>query len=73
MHNHGSIRAGLPKGPMTYGRLCGVLPFGSQLTALDLSGEQVLRIVEHSVAERAGGRFFPGQGGRYAIGYRKAR
>ena len=54
MHNNGGIRAGLPKGPITYGQLYAVLPFDNQLMALDLSGEQVLRILEHSVAERAG-------------------
>ncbi len=54
MHNNGGIRAGLPKGPITYGQLYAVLPFDNQLMALDLSGEQVLRILEHSVAEQAG-------------------
>jgi len=54
MHNNGGIRAGLPKGPITYGQLYAVLPFDNQLIALDLTGAQVLRILEHSVTERAG-------------------
>jgi 2',3'-cyclic-nucleotide 2'-phosphodiesterase (5'-nucleotidase family) len=54
MHNNGGIRASLPKGPITYGQLYAVLPFDNQLMALDLTGAQILRILEHSVAERAG-------------------
>jgi 5'-nucleotidase/UDP-sugar diphosphatase len=54
MHNSGGIRAGLPKGPVTYGQVYAVVPFDNQLIALDLTGEQALRILEHSVAGRAG-------------------
>jgi 5'-nucleotidase/UDP-sugar diphosphatase len=54
MHNSGGIRAGLPKGPVSYGQVYAVVPFDNQLIALDLTGEQVLRILEHSVAARAG-------------------
>jgi 5'-nucleotidase/UDP-sugar diphosphatase len=54
MHNNGGIRAGLSKGPVTYGQLYAVLPFDNQLMALDLTGAQVLRILEHSVADRPG-------------------
>jgi 2',3'-cyclic-nucleotide 2'-phosphodiesterase (5'-nucleotidase family) len=53
MHNNGGIRAPLPKGPITYGQLYAVLPFDNQVIALDLTGEQVLRILEHSVANRS--------------------
>jgi 2',3'-cyclic-nucleotide 2'-phosphodiesterase (5'-nucleotidase family) len=53
MHNNGGIRAALPKGPITYGQLYAVLPFDNQVVALDLTGEQVLRILEHSVANRS--------------------
>ena len=42
IHNNGGIRAGLPKGPITYGQLYAVLPFDNQLMALDLTGAQVL-------------------------------
>jgi 5'-nucleotidase/UDP-sugar diphosphatase len=54
MHNSGGIRAELPKGPVTYGQVYAVLPFDNQLIALDLTGEQVLRVLEHSIAARAG-------------------
>ena len=53
-HNNAGIRAGLPKGTITYGQLYNVLPFDNQLIAMDLSGAQILRILEHSVADRAG-------------------
>jgi 5'-nucleotidase/UDP-sugar diphosphatase len=54
MHNNGGIREALPKGPVNYGQIYAVLPFDNQLIALDLTGEQVLRILEHSVAAREG-------------------
>lgn len=54
VHNNGGIRATLPKGPITFGQIYAVLPFDNQLMAMDLSGAQILKILEHSVAERAG-------------------
>ncbi len=54
MHNNGGIRAALPKGPVSFGQLYAVLPFDNQLMALDLTGEQVLRILEHSVSGSPG-------------------
>jgi 2',3'-cyclic-nucleotide 2'-phosphodiesterase (5'-nucleotidase family) len=54
MHNNGGIRADLPKGPITFGQLYAVLPFDNQLMALELTGDQILEILEHSVAGRAG-------------------
>jgi 5'-nucleotidase/UDP-sugar diphosphatase len=53
-HNNGGIRAGLPRGPITFGQLYAVLPFDNQLMALDLTGAQILKILEHSVSDRAG-------------------
>lgn len=54
MHNNGGIRAALPQGPVTFGQLYAALPFDNQLMALDLTGAQVLQILEHSVADGAG-------------------
>jgi len=54
MHNNGGIRAALPKGPISFGQLYAVLPFDNQLMALELTGEQVLRILEHSVSSGPG-------------------
>jgi 2',3'-cyclic-nucleotide 2'-phosphodiesterase (5'-nucleotidase family) len=53
-HNNAGIRAGLPKGQITYGQLYDVLPFDNQLIAMDLTGAQLLRILEHSVSDRPG-------------------
>ena len=54
MHNNGGIRAALSKGPISFGQLYAVLPFDNQLMAMDLTGEQVLRILEHSVSSSPG-------------------
>jgi len=54
MHNNGGIRADLPKGSISFGQLYAVLPFENQLISIELSGAQVLRILEHSVSDRAG-------------------
>jgi 5'-nucleotidase / UDP-sugar diphosphatase len=53
-HNNAGIRASLPRGTITYGQLYNVLPFDNQLIAMDLTGAQILRILEHSVSDRAG-------------------
>mgnify|MGYP001823750129 CR=1 FL=1 len=67
MHNNGGIRADLLKGPITFGQLYAVLPFDNQLVALDLTGAQVLRILEHSVAERAGNMQVAGMAFRFSM------
>jgi len=54
MHNNGGLRAPLAKGPITYGALFNVLPFGNVLTAVDLTGAQVLAVLEKSVSARPG-------------------
>jgi 2',3'-cyclic-nucleotide 2'-phosphodiesterase (5'-nucleotidase family) len=53
-HNNGGIRADLPKGPINYGQIYAVLPFDNQLMAMDLTGKQILEILEHSVGQRLG-------------------
>ncbi len=53
-HNNAGIRDGLPKGPVNYGQIYAVLPFDNQLMAMDLTGKQVLEILEHSVSDQAG-------------------
>ncbi len=54
MHNNAGLRSRIAKGPITYGALFQVLPFGNVLAALDLSGEQVLAVIEKTVAGRPG-------------------
>jgi 5'-nucleotidase/UDP-sugar diphosphatase len=67
MHNNGGIRAALPKGPITYGQVYAVLPFDNRLMALDLTGAQVLRILEYSVSARAGAMQVAGMTFRFSM------
>jgi 5'-nucleotidase len=46
MTNSGGIRAPLPSGPITWGQLFAVLPFGNELVSMDLSGLQLQSIFE---------------------------
>ncbi|BCB05046.1 bifunctional metallophosphatase/5'-nucleotidase [Bacillus sp. KH172YL63] len=57
--NGGGIRTSLAKGDITIGDVLEVLPFGTALVRLDLTGEEILRALEHSVAkvEEEAGRF----------------
>jgi 5'-nucleotidase/UDP-sugar diphosphatase len=54
MHNNAGLRAPLRKGPITYGALFNVLPFGNVLAAVDLTGEQIWAVLEKTVAGRPG-------------------
>lgn len=54
MHNNSGLRARLPKGPISYGALYKTLPFDNVMTALDLTGEQILLILEKTVSGRPG-------------------
>ena len=44
--NPGGIRADLPSGELTYGQLFTVQPFGNSLVSMDLTGAQILRLLE---------------------------
>ena len=48
--NDGGIRADLPGGPVTYGALYRVLPFANRLLRVTVTGEVLLRVVEHALA-----------------------
>jgi 2',3'-cyclic-nucleotide 2'-phosphodiesterase (5'-nucleotidase family) len=65
MHNNGGIRAPLPKGPISFGQLYAVLPFDNQLMVLELTGEQILRILEHSVSSSPGKMLVSGMNFRF--------
>ncbi|MFJ4650907.1 bifunctional metallophosphatase/5'-nucleotidase [Nocardia sp. NPDC088792] len=55
--NPGGVRAGLHGGNITYSDAYTVEPFGDQVVALTLTGEQILRLLEQqwdSVSEEAG-------------------
>jgi 5'-nucleotidase/UDP-sugar diphosphatase len=54
MHNNAGLRAPLAKGPIYYGGLFQVLPFGNVMAAIDLTGEQILLVMEKTVSGRPG-------------------
>jgi 5'-nucleotidase len=50
LSNRGGVRADLDAGPVTYGELFRVKPFGNTIDRLELSGEQLRQVVEVAVA-----------------------
>jgi 5'-nucleotidase/UDP-sugar diphosphatase len=69
IQNGGGIRASVPPGEITMGQVLEVLPFGNQISVLELSGEQLLAALENGVrqVEEAAGQF-PHVGGlRYTF------
>ncbi|POR03044.1 multifunctional 2',3'-cyclic-nucleotide 2'-phosphodiesterase/5'-nucleotidase/3'-nucleotidase [Alkalispirochaeta sphaeroplastigenens] len=48
--NGGGIRASIPTGEITRGQVIQVLPFGNQVVSLELTGEQILEVLEIGVA-----------------------
>ena len=50
MQNGGGIRAAIDKGDITLGDIITVLPFGNTLATMDLTGEQILKALEHGVS-----------------------
>lgn len=45
--NSGGIRADLAKGPITFGELYDVLPFGNMVAVMKLSGAELLELIRH--------------------------
>ncbi len=56
--NPGGIRANLTNTVVTYGNLFSVMPFGNNLVTMDLTGAQILRLLEQQweAPQPAGGR-----------------
>jgi 5'-nucleotidase len=56
--NPGGIRANLAGGPVTFGALFSVIPFGNYLVTMDLTGAQIRRLLEQQweAPQPAGGR-----------------
>lgn len=52
--NPGGLRADLKEGPLTYGGVYEVIPFDNQLATLDLSGEQLRRVLTAAYGARKG-------------------
>jgi 2',3'-cyclic-nucleotide 2'-phosphodiesterase (5'-nucleotidase family) len=57
MQNGGGIRASIDQGDITLGEVLTVLPFGNNLVTLDLTGEEILLALEHSVSAPGQGSF----------------
>ncbi len=49
LSNRGGVRASLPEGPVGYGDLFRVKPFGNQVVRLPLSGSELRRVVERAL------------------------
>jgi 5'-nucleotidase/UDP-sugar diphosphatase len=63
--NSGGVRASLESGPITFGELKEIQPFDNTLVVLDLSGEELLKSIEHGAG--AGGLLLPSEGTTYTI------
>jgi 5'-nucleotidase / UDP-sugar diphosphatase len=59
LQNGGGIRASIDAGEITLGEVLTTMPFGNNLVTLDLTGEEILAGLEHSVSgiETGEGRF----------------
>jgi len=51
--NLGGIRASIPKGPITLGKIYEVMPFENELVVLEMTGEQVITLAKQ-IGERNG-------------------
>ncbi len=51
MQNGGGIRASIDEGPITYGEVLTVLPFGNALAIMEVTGQEIKDALEHSVRE----------------------
>lgn len=49
--NGGGIRAAIEEGPITIGEIIAVLPFGNDPVVVELAGEEIKQILEHSVSQ----------------------
>lgn len=50
--NNGGIRADLPAGPVNYGQIYEVLPFGNKIVRIDLPGRILKKVLEHTVSRQ---------------------
>ncbi|BCB05782.1 cell wall-binding repeat-containing protein [Bacillus sp. KH172YL63] len=60
LQNGGGIRASIDAGDITLGEVLTTMPFGNNLVTLDLTGEEIVSALEHSVA-RVEGEDAPGE------------
>jgi 5'-nucleotidase len=57
LQNGGGIRAGLAAGPITYGDILTILPFGNTLATLGLRGADIRAALENGLSQPGAGRF----------------
>lgn len=60
LQNGGGIRASIDAGEITLGEVLTTMPFGNNLVTLDLTGQEIMDALEHSVA-RVEGEDAPGE------------
>jgi 5'-nucleotidase len=60
--NRGGIRGRIDKGPITAEKVEEILPFENRLTVGTISGEALLKVLEHSVSGSPGGKFLDERG-----------
>ena len=58
--NGGGLRTSIPAGAVTMGNLYEVMPFDNTLVTMELSGEQVLQVLNHGINGKAGTVQFSG-------------
>lgn len=63
--NSGGVRAALEPGNITYGQLIEVCPFGNGLVVLDVTGDELIRALEHGAS--SSGLLIPSKGFSYTI------
>lgn len=68
LHNRGGIRSRIEEGPLNRGQLEAVLPFDNKLVITEVSGTQLKKVLEHSLASAPRRRFFDVHG--LQIGYK---
>ncbi len=71
--NAGGVRAGFDQGDITYGEAIAVQPFANSLVVLELTGEELKRVLEDGVAnaQKTGGLLYPSAGTSYSVDLRK--
>ncbi|MDQ0220135.1 hypothetical protein ELQ35_22095 [Peribacillus cavernae] len=67
MQNGGGIRASMNDGDITLDEVLTVMPFGNTLVTVDLTGEEIIQALEHSVSavETGAGQFMQVSGVRF--------
>ncbi|MEZ0482052.1 cell wall-binding repeat-containing protein [Planococcus sp. SSTMD024] len=51
LQNGGGIRESIDEGPITYGEILTVMPFGNALAIMEVTGQEIKDALEHSVRE----------------------